>query len=138
MFRTILLLAFLFGGAKAFVAPVAHALGANPACVARSAPVMAPIAKGTQKVPPPRVPGTRVVQFTGKATGVAVRATGKAAARILTPVLRPVLRPFRTAPVEMEAKSIEEEQREEGIVNMEASSPLLQTRPDYGEVRRAC
>ena len=100
---------------------------------------MAPVDEGTRKASPPRVLGNRVVKFTGKATGVAVRATGKAAARIFTPVLRPVLRPFRAAPVEMEAKLIVEEQQEQGIPGPEASSgPLLQTRPDYGEVRPAC
>merc|ERR1719498_1472239 len=106
----ILLLAFLSGGANAFVAPTAHTLGASAACVARSAPVMAPVAEGTQRVSPPRVPGTRVVRFTGKATGQAVRATGKAAAKIVRPVLRPFARPERMAVVEMQADGQEEDE----------------------------
>jgi hypothetical protein len=125
----VVLLAYLCCGAHALIAPVGHTLAVTrPRSVSCH---MSPVAEqGTRKAP--RVPGTRVVQFTGKATGQAVRATGKAtgqavratgkatgqavratgkatgqavrvAARIVRPVVRPFARNKRTATVEMEA-----------------------------------
>ena len=147
----VVLLAFLCCGAHALIAPVGHTLAVTrPRSVSCH---MSPVAEqGTRKAP--RVPGTRVVQFTGKATGQAVRATGKAtgqavratgkatgqavrvAARIVRPVVRPFARNKRTATVEMEAnrRPIQDEQQVKDGANPEASAPLLQTRVDYGEV----
>ena len=128
----VLLLAFLSCGAHALIAPMTHtwAVTHTPA---RSAPVMAPVTAETRK--PPRVPGSRVVRFTGKATGQAVRATGKVAARIVRPVLRPFARPERMAVVEMQANGqAEEEETEEGMTCTQAGSLVIQTRADYGEV----
>jgi len=135
----VVLLAFLCCGAHALIAPAGHTLAVTRP---RSASChMSPVAEqGTRKAP--RIPGTRVVQFTGKATGQAVRATGKAtgqavrvAARIVRPVVRPFARNKRTATVEMEAnrRPIQDEQEVKDGANPEAGAPLLQTRVDYGE-----
>jgi len=134
--RTMLLLAFLCWSTNAFVAPVNSCMAARYTNRA-----MTPVAEQSDKAP--RVPGSRVVRFTGKATGqavratgkvtsVAVRATGKAAARIVRPVLRPFARPSRMATVELFADSGTAEV-EEIVGPSEARIFLLETRPDVGE-----